>query len=100
MTLASYSLQQYSTANLLFVQAHADEIDWRFNGHSFTKSGHGQAKILAALCTPNNTNPPFQNPGSTTGMWARYNHSAYSHSHKLSSAVADQYMLILNNVHS
>ena len=65
-TLASHSLQHYSTANLLFVRAHADEIDWRFNGRSFTKSGRGQAKNFAALRTPNNTNPPFQNPGSVT----------------------------------
>ena len=63
---------RYSTTVLLiqvtFVRAHVDEIDWRFNGHSFTKSGRGQAKIFATLCAPNNTNPPFQNPGSATAM--------------------------------
>ena len=58
-TLASHSLQHYSTANLLFVPAHVDEIDCRANGRSSTKSGLGQAKIFAALRTPNNTNPPF-----------------------------------------
>ena len=68
-TLVSHSLQHYSTANLLFVRGHADEIDWRFNGHSFTKSGHGQAKIFAALRVLNNMNPPFQNPESTTGLY-------------------------------
>jgi len=45
-----------------------DEIDWSFDGHSFTKIGRGQAKIFATLRAQNNTNPPFQNPGSTTGM--------------------------------
>ena len=45
-----------------------DEIDWRFYGRSFTKSGRGQAKFFAALCAPNNTNPPFQNPGSATAL--------------------------------
>jgi len=48
------------------VQAHVDEIDWSFDGRSFTR--RGQAKIFAALRAQNNTNPPFQNPGSTTGM--------------------------------
>jgi len=34
--------------------------------HTDTKSGRGQAKILAALRALNNTNPSFQNPGSAT----------------------------------
>ena len=63
--ITCYSTTVY-TAILLFVRAHADKIDWRLNGRSFTKSGRGQAKIFAALCAPNNMNPPFKNPGSTT----------------------------------
>ena len=61
---------RYSTTVLLIyfrvVREHADEIDWRFNGRGFTKSGRGQAKFFAALRAPNNTNHPFQNPGSAT----------------------------------
>ena len=67
-TLASHSLQHYSTVNLPFVRAHADEIDWRVNGRSFTKSGRGQAKKFSTLRAPINMNPPFQNPGSATDL--------------------------------
>ena len=51
------------------MRAHADEIDWRFNGYSFTKSGCGQAKIFAALRAPNNTNPLFKSWIHHWHMW-------------------------------
>ena len=54
------------------MRAHANEIDWRFNGRSFTKSGCGQAKSFATLRAPNNTSPPFQNPGSTTDSYSHF----------------------------
>ena len=62
-TLASHSLQHYSTANLLFVRAHADEIN--LMGIVSLKVGVVEQKFFAALRAPNNMNPPFQNPGST-----------------------------------
>ena len=43
-TLASHSLQHYSTANLLFVSVHADEIDWRFNGRGVVSLKVGVVK--------------------------------------------------------
>ena len=67
-TLASHSLQHYSTANLLFVRVHADKVD--LMGVVSPKVGVVKQFFFSALRAPNNANPPFQNPGSATDIHA------------------------------